>query len=172
MDTSRNVGQQNTRHQVEFVISLASSLYYGNITVISYAAEAQFVVTEGQLSNFSDFVQTLRNASYTTSYSKNLGNALMKAESLNTSKYTVLIAMIAGRSNDELDIPAFQLKRKGVTIYALALSSGYSMSEVTFLVSKPVGDHVLKAEFTDLKHFINITRNTICKGKTLKKIPR
>lgn len=168
LDRSRNVGEDNIKHQVEFIISTASTLSFRNIGVISYASDAHFVVRPGQSSEFSEFVNTLRNANYSTDKFKNLGVALAKSieepQLFDDSKATVVIAMIAGKTEDEHAVPAAVLQKKGVTVIGLALGSGYSTSQLNHLVSKPVKEHLLKSEFGNLKHFISTTKEAICKG--------
>ena len=168
LDRSRNVGQDNIKHQVEFIISVASTLRYRNIGVISYASKAHFVIRPRQASQFSEFADTLRAANYSMGKYKNLGAGLAKATEephlFDDSKAAVIVAMIAGKAEDEHAVPAALLKQKGVTIISLALGSSYSMSQMNHLVSEPNEKHLLKSKFADLRHLISITRDALCKG--------
>ena len=168
LDRSQNVGADNVKHQVEFVISVASTLSFKHIGVISYASDTDFVIRPGQPSQFSEFVDSLRSANYSMGKFKNLGAALVKSmeepQLFDKSKVAVIIAMIAGKTEDEHAVPAALLQQKGVTIMALTLGSSYSMSQLNLLVSRPSEDHILKSEFDDLKQFVSTTREAICKG--------
>lgn len=168
LDSSRNVGEDNIKRQVEFVITVASTLSFNNIGVISYASDAHSVIRPGQPSSLSEFEHTLRTANYSMGKYKNLGKALIKSAEesklFDDSKASIVVAMIAGKTEDEHAVPAALLQQKGVTIIGLALGSNYSMSQLNLLVTNPNEEHMLKAEFADLKHFAGTTRNAICKG--------
>ena len=168
MDRARNVGQDNIKRQVEFIISVASTLSFRNIAVISYATEAEIVISPGQASNFSEFSETLRSANYSMGHMKKLGIALQKAQEIaeiyNHSKSALVVAMILGKSNDDEAPYAAELKQRGVTILALALDSSYNLAQLNLLVSNPSNDHILTTNLTYLKHFVSKTRNAVCKG--------
>ena len=80
------------------------------------------------------------------------------------SKAAVVVAMIAGKAEDEYAVPASLLRLKDVTILGLALGPTYSMSQLNLLVTKPSEKHLLKTDFADLKHFASTTRSAVCKG--------
>ena len=168
LDRSRHVGGDNIKMQEEFIISVAESLSYSNIGVVSYGAEAQFVTRPGYSSNFSDFADTIRSSNYSMRFEKNLGKALRKAmeetELFNASKAAVIVVMIAGISEDEHEVTSLELRKMSVTILALILGPSYSTPQINLLVSKPVDDHILRTDFTDLKSFIDVSRDAICKG--------
>ncbi len=168
MDRARNVGQDNIKRQVEFIISAASTIPFKNIAVISYATNAEIVIRPEQASNFSEFADTLRQANYSMGHMKNLGEALEKAQEIpeifNHTTLTLVVAMILGKSDDDNGPDAAELKRKGVTIVAMTLDSSYSLAQLTLLTSNPLNDHWLTTEAASLKDFISTTRNTICKG--------
>ena len=168
MDTSRNNGHDNIVLQLEFVISVASTLFYENIGVIAYSTDAHFVTRPGNSSNFTDFAQTLRTFSYTMGIMTNVGKALEKAkgepELFNSSKAAIIVVLVAWKSNDELGIPAFELKNSSVNIIALGLGSNYLVADLYLLASGPKSEHVLTVHFGDLKTFVTDTRNKIYQG--------
>ena len=99
---------------------------------------------------------------------KNLGKALTMAleetRLFDETTASVVVAMVAGKAEDDYAVPASLLRQRGVTIIGLPLGSHYSMSQLNMLVTKPSGEHLLRAEFADLTHFISTIRNKICKG--------
>ena len=171
MDTARDVGSDNLKRQIEFIISVASTISFNHIAVISYATKAEIIITPGQASNFSEFAQTLRNTNYSLDHLKNLGKAFEKAQEIShlftASKPGITVAMISGKSHDDPSPSAADLKRRGVTIVAIVFTSaGYSsMVQVSLFVSKPDTDHIVTTEFSSLKHSVNIARDAICKGE-------
>lgn len=171
VDRARDVGRDNVQRQVEFIISVVSTISFNDIAVISYATDAEIVIRPGQASNFSEFSQTLRDANYSMGHMKNLGEALTKsqnmAELFNPSKPSLVVAMISGKSHDDTSLPAEELKKNGVTIVALVFGTSYIQAQITLLVSIPESDHKLMTDFDSLKHFISTTRNKICKGNAL-----
>ncbi|KAL9959813.1 hypothetical protein ACROYT_G033169 [Oculina patagonica] len=168
LDRARNVGQDNIKRQVEFIISVASTIHFKNIAVISYATDAEIVIRPGQASNFTEFAETLRQANYSMGHMKNLGEALEKVQEIpeifNHTTPALVVAMILGKSDDDNGPHAAELKRRGVTIVAMTLDSSYSLAQLTLLTSNPLNDHWLTTEAASLKDFISITRNTICKA--------
>ncbi|XP_078342465.1 uncharacterized protein LOC144628269 isoform X2 [Oculina patagonica] len=168
LDSSLNVGEDNIKRQVEFIITVASTLSYSHIGVIAYATDAHYLIRPGEPASFSEFEHTLRNANYSLGKYKNLGKALVKSSEetklFDDSKAGIVVAMIAGKAEDEHAVPAALLKQKHVTVLSLVFGSNYSMSQLNLLVSKPSGKHTLMSEFTDLKDFAGTTRNAICKA--------
>ena len=168
VDRSRDVGRDDIKRQVEFIISLASTISFNDIAVVSYATDAEIVIRPGQASNFSEFAQILRGANYSRGHMKNLGNALTKSQEITElfkpSKPALALAMISGKSHDDLSIPAEDLKKKSVTIIALVVGTSYSQAQLTFMTSNLEKDHKLFTNFSSLKNYISITRNTLCKG--------
>jgi len=169
LDRARNVGQDNIKRQVEFIISVASTIPFTNIAVISYATDAEIVIRPGQSSNFSDFAETLRNASYSMGHMKNLGEALEKAQEITEiynhgSTPALVVAMILGKSDDDHSDHAAKLKERGITIVAMTLDNSSSLPQLILLTSNPLNDHWLETNVASLKHFISDTRNTICQG--------
>ena len=168
VDTSRNNGHDNIVLQLEFVISVASTLFYENIGVIAYSTDAHFVAGPGNSSNFTDFAQTLRTFSYTMGIMTNVGKALDKAKEeaqlFSSSKAAIIVVLVAWKSNDELGIPAFELKNSSVNIIALGLGSNYLVADLYLLASDPEPDHILTVQFGDLKTFVTVTRDKIYQG--------
>ena len=168
LDSSHNVGEDNIKRQVEFIITVASTLSFSNIGVIAYATDAHYLIRPGQPSGLSEFAHTLRTANYSLGTYKNLGKALIKSSQetklFSDSKSGIVVAMIAGKAEDEHAVPAALLQQKHVTIIGLALTTNYSMSQLNLLVTNPNEEHILQSGFTDLKHFAGTTRNAICKG--------
>lgn len=168
VDMAKDVERDNVKRQMEFIISVASTISMRNIGVISYATEADIVLRPGQLWFFAHFEQTLRDANYSGGHLKNLGKALAKsqdiAELFSPSKPAVIVAMISGKSHDDSSLPAEKLKEKGVTIIALVFGTSYSQAQLTLVVSTPENDHKLMTDFASLNNFISITRNAICRG--------
>lgn len=170
VDTARDVGGDNLKRQIEFIISVASTMNFNHIAVISYATKAEIIITPGQASNFSEFSQTLRDANYSLDHLKNLGQAFEKAQEIThlftASKPGITVAMISGKSHDDPAPPAADLKNRGVTIVAIVFTgASYSMVQVSLFVSKPDTDHIVTTEFSSLKHSVNIARDAICKGE-------
>ena len=167
LDSSKNVGEDNIKRQVELIISVASTLDFNNIGVIAYASDAHYLIKPGQESSFSDFAHTLRMANYSLGKYKNLGKALIKCSEepkFDDSKVGIVVAMIAGKAEDEYAVPAALLQQNHVTTIGLVLGSNYSISQLNHLVTNPNEEHILRSEFADLKHFTGTTRNAICKG--------
>ena len=167
VDRTRDVAKDNVERQVAFIISLTSTMSFNDMAVVSYATDAEIVIRPGQASNFSEFAQILRSANYSRGHMKNLGNALTKSQEItelfNRSKPALAVAMISGKSHDDQALPAEELKKRGVTIIALAFGN-YSIAQLRLLVSKPDSDHIITTGFPSLKHSISNTRNAICKG--------
>ena len=153
---------------MEFIISVASTIAFKNVAVISYAADAEIVIRPGQSSNFSEFAETLRQANYSMNHMKNLGVALEKAQEITElfkpSAPGLVVAMILGKSDDDSGPDATKLKKRDVTIVAMTLDDSYSVPQLTLLTSNPLSDHMLTTEVASLKNFTSTTRNTICKG--------
>ena len=167
LDSSRNVGEDNIKRQVEFIITVASTLDFKNIGVIAYGSDARYLIKPGQESRFSDFADTLQMANYSMGKYKNLGKALIKSSEeakFDDSKVGIVVAMIAGKAEDEYAVPAAVLQRNHVTVIGLVLGSNYSISQLNHLVTNPNEEHILRSEFADLQHFAGATRNAICKG--------
>lgn len=147
---------------------MASTIPFENIAVISYATDAEVVIKPGQSSNFSEFAEILREANYSMSHLKNLGEALHTAEEIpeifNPKTPALAVAMILGKSDDDPAAHATELKERGVTIVVLTLDDSYSVPQLTLVTSRPFIDHILTTEAASLKNFISTTRNTICKG--------
>ena len=162
------MGQDNIRRQVEFIISVTSTIPFENVAVISYSTDAEIVIRPGQSSNFSEFADTLRQANYSMGHMKNLGVALGKAQEIpdifNHTTPALVVAMILGKSDDDLGPYATELKQRGVTIVAMALVSSYNMGQLSLLTSNPLRDHLLTADVATLKGVISSTRDYICKG--------
>ena len=162
------MGQDNIRRQVEFIISVTSTIPFKNVAVISYATDAEIVIRLGQSSNFSEFAETLRQANYSTGHMNNLGTALNKVreipEIFSHTTPALVVAMILGKSDDDLGPHATELKQRNVTILALALDSSYSMGQLSLLTSNPLSDHLLTTDVASLKGFVSPTRDAICKG--------
>lgn len=171
LDRAKDVGRDNVMRQVEYIISVASTISFNNIGVISYATDPAEVITPGQASNFSEFAQTLREANYPLGHMKNLGKALTKSQDIaalfNRTKPALIVTMISGKSHDDSALPAEELKKKGVTIIALVFGTSYSQAQLSLIVSRPTNDHMLRTEFAALKHYVGVTRNAICKGNLL-----
>ena len=162
------MGQDNIRRQVEFIISVTSTIPFENVAVISYSTDAEIVIRPGQSSNFSEFADTLRQANYSMGHMKNLGVALGKAQEIpdifNHTTPALVVAMILGKSDDDLGPYATELKQQGVTIVAMTLDSSYNMGQLSLLTSNPLRDHLLTTDIDSLKGFISTTRDDICKG--------
>jgi len=167
LDSSRNVGEDNIKRQVEFIITVTSTLDFNNIGVIAYGSDAQYLIKPGKQSSFSDFSYALRTANYSLGKYKNLGKALIKSSEevkFDDSKVGIVVAMIAGMAEDEYAVPAALLQQNHVTIIGLFLGSNYSISQLNHLVTSPNEEHILSSELADLKHFAGATKNAICKG--------
>lgn len=168
LDRGKNVGEDNIKHQIEFIISVASSISIADVAVISYATDADIVIRPGQASNLTEFSETLRGANYSMGYMKNLGAALRKAQEIeeiyNHSKPAVVVVMIMGKSNDEEAPYAAKLKQRSVTLLAVPLDNNYNPAEMNLLVSNPPSDHILVTDVSNLKHFVSGTRDAVCKA--------
>lgn len=170
VDVAKDVERDNVKRQMEFIISVASTISFRNIGVISYATEAEIVIRPGQLwpPTAAQLAQTLRDTNYSSGHLKNLGKALTKSQDItelfNPSKPGLIVAMISGKSHDDSSLPAEKLKEKGVTIIALVFGTSYSQAQLTLVVSTPENDHKLMTDFASLNNFISSTRNAICRG--------
>ena len=147
---------------------MASTIPFENVAVISYATDAEIVIRPGQSSNFSEFAEMLRQANYSMGHMKNLGEALGKAQEIpeifNHTTPALVVAMILGKSDDDLGPYATELKNRSVTILAVALDSSYSTGQLSLLTSDPLSNHLLTTNVSSLKGFVSTTRNAICKG--------
>lgn len=176
METSRSIGQDNIFLQVEFIISVASTLEYRNIGVIAYSTEAHFVTKQGQSSNFTEFAQTLRTFNYIMGCKTNLGKGLEKAkeesELFSSSKSGIIFVIypIYG-SSDDAAIPAAELKSRKVTIIALTLARAMqSMLPPELIKFMPIvtaqfNDHSIgQTTYEGLRNQVTASRDLICQG--------
>lgn len=171
METSLATGRDNVRLQVEFIISVASTMAYQNIGVIAYSTDAHFVIRPGHSANMTQFAHTLRTFNYVMGCRSNLKKAFTKANEesqLFSASKSAVIGVLSppwGSSEDPMTI-ASELKSRNVTIIGFALdttSTGYIADLVTSLSA----DHLLISSSTtylDLQNMVESARDLICRG--------
>ena len=171
METSRATGRDNVRLQVEFIISVASTMAYQNIGVIAYSTDAHFVVRPGHSANMTQFAHTLRTFNYVMGCRSNLKKAFTKANEesqLFLASKSAVISVLSppwGSSEDPMTIVS-ELKSRKVTIIGFALhttSTGY----IADLVTSQRANHLLISSSTtylDLQNMVESARDLICRG--------
>lgn len=174
METSRATGRDNVRLQVEFIISVASTMAYQNVGVIAYSTDAHFVIRPGHYANMTQFAHKLRTFNYVMGCRSNLKKAFTKAteeSQLFSAIKSAVIGVLSppwGSSEDPMTIVS-ELKSRDVTIIGFALhttSTGY----IADLVSYPSARHLLTSSSTtylDLKNMVERARDLICRGLQL-----
>ncbi|CAH3196871.1 unnamed protein product [Porites evermanni] len=96
-----------------------------------------------------------------TNVGKALDKAKEEAQFFSSSKATIIVVLVAWKSNDELGIPAFELKNSSVNIIALGLGLNYLVADLYLLASNSKPDYILTVQFGDLKTFVTVTRDKI-----------
>ena len=173
METSRTTGKDNILLQVEFIISVASTLTYQNIGVIAYSTNAHFVTRPGQSSNMTDFAQNLRTFNYVMGCRSNQGKAFIRAKEesqLFASSKSAVIAVIfpPWSSSDDAITPAVELKNKKVTIIGFPiirpLRAANFQELLKILTNRMVKHKFDSSGFTGLKNVVAESRELICRG--------
>lgn len=170
METSRATGRDNVRLQVEFIISVASTMAYQNIGVIAYSTDAHFVIRPGHSANMTQFAHTLRTFNYVLGCRSNLKKAFIKAKEESQLFYPSKSAVIGllsppwGSLEDPRTIVS-ELKNRSVTIVGFALDT---VRHIADLVTSPSADHHLlissSTSYLDLKNMVERARDLICRG--------
>lgn len=77
----------------------------------------------------------------------------------------VVVVMTNNRSQDNVSVPAQQLRDDGATIISLGLGCCYNESELNEMATDPDEKHVLEASFSELDKFKDAMKEQICAGE-------
>ena len=81
----------------------------------------------------------------------------------------IAIVITDGRSNDDIGVPAQQLRDSGCTVFGVGVGENFDMEQLREIVTDPDSQHVLKAKFDALDPLVKTIVETACKG-TLKRL--
>ena len=77
----------------------------------------------------------------------------------------VVVAVTDGRSQDDVSVPAQQLRDDGATIISLGVGCCFDENQLNEMATDPDEKHVLEASFSDLDKFKNAIKEQICSGE-------
>ena len=77
----------------------------------------------------------------------------------------VVVVVTDGRSQDNVSVPAEQLRGEGATIISLGVGCCFDEDELNEMASDPDEKHVLEASFSELDKFKDAMKEQICTGE-------
>ena len=169
---NREVG--NFQRTKDFIIEVVKSF---NITkdaiqvaLVLYDSDTD-VVFEFKY-KFKDIKEEIQNIDYPARGTKT-GKALDKVrndvlkniEEDRKDLPKVVVAVTDGRSQDDVSVPAQQLRDDGATIISLGVGCCFDENQLNEMATDPDEKHVLEASFSDLDKFKNAIKEQICSGE-------
>ena len=77
----------------------------------------------------------------------------------------VVVVVTDGRSQDDVSVPAKQLRDDGATIISLGVGCCFDEDELNEMATDPDEKHVLEASFSELDKFKDAMKEQICSGE-------
>ena len=169
---NREVG--NFQRTKDFIIEVVKSF---NITkdaiqvaLVLYDSDTD-VVFEFKY-KFKDIKEEIQNIDYPARGTKT-GKALDKVrndvlkniEEDRKDLPKVVVVVTDGRSQDDVSVPAQQLRDDGATIISLGVGCCFDENQLNEMATDPDEKHVLEASFSDLDKFKNAIKEQICSGE-------
>ena len=78
---------------------------------------------------------------------------------------TVVVVVTDGRSQDNVSVPAQQLRDDGATVISLGVGCCFDEDELNEMATDPDEKHVLEASFSELDKFKDAMKEQICSGE-------
>ena len=122
--------------------------------------------------NFDDIEEEIQEMDYPGG-GTNTGKALDKVRNYVFKKLKkdredlpkVVVVVTDGRSQDNVSVPAQQLRDDGATIISLGVGCCYDESELNEMATDPDDKHVLNASFSELDKLKDAMKEQICSGE-------
>ena len=122
--------------------------------------------------NFDDIEEEIQEMDYPGG-GTNTGKALDKVRNYVFKKLKkdredlpkVVVVVTDGRSQDNVSVPAQQLRDDGATIISLGVGCCFDEDELNEMATDPDEKHVLEASFSELDKFKDAMKEQICAGE-------
>ena len=122
--------------------------------------------------NLDDIEEEIQEMDYPGGYT-NTGKALDKVrndvfKNLNKDRVDlpkVVVVVTDGRSQDNVSVPAQQLRDDGATVISLGVGCCFDEDELNEMATDPDEKHVLEASFSELDKFKDAMKEQICAGE-------
>ena len=167
-------GKGNFQRAKNFIIEIIKSFNIGKdatqVALVLYNSEPD-VVFEFKY-KFDDIEKKIREMHYPDG-GTNTGKALDKVRNYVFKKLKkdreglpkVVVVVTDGRSQDNVSVPAQQLRDDGATIISLGVGCCFDEDELNEMATDPDEKHVLEASFSELDKFKDAMKEQICSGE-------
>ena len=164
----------NFQRAKDFIIEIVKSFNIGKdatqVALVLYNSDPKVVFKFKD--NVDDIEEEIQEMDYPGGYT-NTGKALDKVrndvfKNLNKDRVDlpkVVVVVTDGRSQDNVSVPAQQLRDDGATIISLGVGCCYDESELNEMATDPDEKHVLEASFSELDKFKDAMKEQICSGE-------
>ncbi|GFR95034.1 collagen alpha-5(VI) chain, partial [Elysia marginata] len=174
LDASGSVGSADFRKQVNFLADLVAQFDVGPTKMqVAAATYDSDVNRQFYLNDYNDtqsVVEAIRRISYTggstaTHLALNFTRQVLFADGNGHRKGVPKVVIIAtdGDSDirSETESESLKLKQEGVRVYPIAIGSGVSLSELTYMATDP--SFVFKVDsFNRLQDFLPLLQKSLC----------
>lgn len=118
----------------------------------------------------SEVLSTIEGISYPGG-NTNIGAALTKTKlellekSARAGVSNIAIVITDGKSQDNIEAPAQQLRDSGCTVFGVGIGNKYDKKQLQAIATDPDLQHVLEADFDALDSIIDKIVEIACKGR-------
>ena len=169
-----NQGRGNFQRSKDFIIEVVKSFNIGKystqVALVLYNSVAEVVFEfKYKLKDIEEEIQDMDYPGGGTRTGKALdkvrNDVFKNVEKDRKDLPKVVVVVTDGHSQDNVSVPAQQLRDDGATIISLGVGCCFDENELNEMATDPDEKHVLEASFAELDKFKDAMKEQICSGE-------
>ena len=169
-----NPQKGNFQRAKDFIIEIVKSFNIGKeatqVALVLYNNEPEVVFKfKYKFDEIEEEIQDMKHPGGGTKTGKALdkvrNDVFKKLKKEREDLPKVVVVVTDGRSQDNVSVPAQQLRDDGATIISLGVGCCFDEDELNEMASDPDEKHVLEASFSELDKFKDAMKEQICSGE-------
>ncbi|XP_039202568.1 collagen alpha-1(XII) chain isoform X3 [Crotalus tigris] len=175
VDGSWSVGRNNFKYILDFIVTLVSAFDIGEdktrVGIVQYSTDTRTEFNLNQYFRKKDLVEAIRRIPYKGGNTMTgeaidylIRNAFTESAGARNGFPKVAIIITDGKSQDEVEIPARELRSSGVEVFSLGIKAA-DAKELKLMASQPSLTHVFNvANFDGIADIQNEIVSQVCSG--------
>ncbi|XP_013922004.1 PREDICTED: collagen alpha-1(XII) chain-like, partial [Thamnophis sirtalis] len=175
VDGSWSVGRNNFKYILDFIVTLVSAFDIGEdktrVGIVQYSSDTRTEFNLNQYFRKRDLIEAIRRIPYKGGNTMTgeaidylIRNVFTESAGARNGFPKVAIIITDGKSQDEVEIPARELRSTGVEVFSLGIKAA-DAKELKLMASQPSLNHVFNvANFDGIADIQNEIISQVCSG--------
>ncbi|XP_053142880.1 collagen alpha-1(XII) chain isoform X4 [Hemicordylus capensis] len=175
VDGSWSVGRNNFKYILDFIVTLVSAFDIGEektrVGIVQYSSDTRTEFNLNQYFEKRDLIEAIKNIPYKGGNTMTgeavdylIKNTFTESAGARKGFPKVAIVITDGKSQDEVEIPARELRNIGVEVFSLGIKAA-DAKELKLIASQPSLKHVFNvANFDGIVDIQNEIVSQVCSG--------